>query len=176
MKEVKKYIDDAVTKTVAELKRQGLLVENRQTSFQKTEQLLYNYNNFRKAIRDKDEKINELKKSGIRKKSKSITSFNGGEYEMVTDAEKVEDKIKEIKDSIAITRSLLAVVDDALEKLQSDQYFDIIRMRYFEELPREKIAELLQVDVSTVSRNKNRLVNVLKIMLFSDDAIMEIFS
>ncbi len=42
---IEKYIDEAVKKTASEFKRQGLLKDNRQTPFQKTETLLYNYNN-----------------------------------------------------------------------------------------------------------------------------------
>ena len=48
---------------------------------------------------------------------------------------------------------LQAVLDD----LKNDSYFDIITMFYFEGYTVEKIAEQLDVDVRTVSRNKKRL-------------------
>lgn len=49
-------------------------------------------------------------------------------------------------------------------------------MKYFEGKTREEIAEHFDVDVSTISRNKNRLINLLQIRLFSDEVIYQIFS
>ena len=68
------------------------------------------------------------------------------------------------------------MIDKSLEKLHDDEYFKIINLKYFDNKKYEEIAELLEVDVSTVSRNKNRLINMLKIYLFSDDVINELFS
>ena len=39
----------------------------------------------------------------------------------------------------------------------------------------EEIAEILGKDVSWISKNKNRLISKLKIILFSDDVLKEIF-
>lgn len=54
-------------------------------------------------------------------------------------------------------------------------YYDIIQLKYFDKLSGEQIAEKLDIDASTVSRNKNRLINTLKINLFSEDVIDEFF-
>ena len=54
-------VKKAVEEAVVELKRNNLIVEGKQTPFQKTETLLFNYNNFRAAIRYKEEQIAELK-------------------------------------------------------------------------------------------------------------------
>lgn len=45
----------------------------------------------------------------------------------------------------------------ALDEVKDDRYFDIITMFYFERYTVEQIAEQLDVDVRTVSRNKKRL-------------------
>jgi RNA polymerase sigma factor (sigma-70 family) len=165
------------TAVVLELKRQGLMKDNRQTPFQKTEQLLYNYTNFNDAINDKYEKIEEIKSEGLPKKSKGITSWGGNQtLDTSSESEKAEDKIKVIEDSIIITRKFIAIIDTALQKISDDPYFIIIRMKYFENRTREEIAEELEVDVSTITRNKNRLINTLKITLFSDEVIYELFS
>ena len=73
------------------------------------------------------------------------------------------------------TVKLVNKVDQALEKISDDPYFDIIRMFYFERLPREWIACEFLCTETTVSRNKTRLVNQLKVMLFSDEVIFELF-
>ena len=168
----------AVSETVTEMKRQSLIIENKQTPFQKTETLLFNYNHFKEAIRDKEEQIREIKEMGLSKKSKSITSFSGGSgyIEVKSDMEKAEEKIEMIEFSIKTTRNFIKIIDDAVSALKDDRYYELIRMRYFEGLTREEIAEYFDCDVSTVNRNKNRLINLLQIRLFSDEVIQQIFA
>lgn len=162
---------------VSQLRKQGLLKNNRQSPFQKTETLLYNYNNFKNAINDKVERINEIMQEGIRQKSKSITSFVGNaSYEIKSDSDKADEKIESIEQSIQTTKNFIKIIDAAIEMLQDDPYYELIHMKYFEGKSREDIAEYFEVDASTISRNKNRLVNLLQIRLFSDEVIYEMFS
>jgi len=164
-------------KVVLEFKKKGLLKDNRQSAFQKTEILLYNYKNFNDAIKEKKLQVKEVKVYGIKEKSKSITSFSSGNSFTIKDEdEKIEDKIEQLESSILITKNLISVIDKALEKLHDDQYYKIIKLKYFDKKRSEEIAEYFNIDISTVSRNKNRLINVLKIYLFSDEAITEMFS
>lgn len=167
----------AVEETVMELKRQNLMNDGRQTPFQKTETLLFNYNNFKAALKDKEEQIREIRENGIRKISKSITSFSGDEGFMSTktDSEKAEERIAAIEYSIHSTRKFLKVIDEALDGLRDDPYFDLIEMRYLCGYSREEIANEFGCDVKTVTRNKNRLINMLQIRLFSDEVIKQIF-
>lgn len=183
MKQLKNTISDNINniiqKTISdmmfELKRQGLMKDNK-TAFQKTEQLLYNYNNFLQVIKDKEKHIEFIQEGGIQKKSASICSFqSGGSFDTKTDNEKADEQIETIQNSIIVTRSYIDIIDDALDKIVNDKYYDIIVMRYFEAETREVIAESFEVDVATISRNKNRLINILKISLFSDEVIKEIF-
>lgn len=171
-------VKKAVEQCVCEMKRQNLVVEGKQTPFQKTETLLFNVNNFKAVIKDKEAEIEELRQFGMRKKSASITSFSGntGLIEVKTDAEKVEEKIEMIEFSISTTRSFIRIIEDAVSALKDDPYYDLIRLRYFEGCTGEQIAEHFDCDVRTVSRNKNRLINLLQIRLFSDEVIRQIFA
>jgi len=167
---------DVVQKLLVELKKQGLTKYNKQTAFQKTEQLLYNYMNFKQVIADKQKLIEQIKQEGIQKRSKSIVNFTGN-YQLDTrnDFEKAQDQIEALENSIRITKRCIAMIDDALSKISNDKYYDLIRLRYFEGKSREEIAEYFDVDVATISRNKSRLIDTLKIHLFSDEVICEIF-
>jgi RNA polymerase sigma factor (sigma-70 family) len=177
MNDIKKIIIETCDEMTHALKRQGLMKDNKQTPFQKTEQLLYNYKNFKAAIEDKQEQIMTIQEIGVPQKSKSITSFTGGgSYEIQSEGDKAEDKIQAIESSIVVTRKFISIIDNALRKIGDDPYFGIIQLKYFDEKTREEIAELMGVDVSTITRNKNRLINMLKITLFSDEVIYEIFS
>lgn len=126
--DVNEIIHETVDYTIAKLKLSGLMKDNRQTAFQKTEQILKNYN--------------ELKKS----------------YSEDGTAKKFVD-----------------IVDNALKELLDDMYYDIIPMMYFENQTREAIAEYFDTTVTTISRNKRRLINKLKCMIFADDVIYELF-
>jgi len=171
-------VKKAVAEAICELKRQQLLIDGRQTPFQKTETLLFNYNNFQSAIKEKEEQIKELKSWGLKEKSKSITTFSGtnGYVEVKSDEEKTEDRIKEIESSMHVTKTFIKVIDDALAGLQDDPYYDLISMRYFKGCSRTEIADHFMCDERTVTRNKNRLINLLQIKLFSDQVIQQIFA
>lgn len=47
---------------------------------------------------------------------------------------------------------------EALDRLRNDMYFDIIPMYYHNRYTLENISERLYTDISTVSRNKKRLL------------------
>lgn len=126
--DVSEIIQETVNCTIAKLKMSGLMKDNRQTAFQKTEQILKNYN--------------ELKKS----------------YSEDGTAKKFVD-----------------IVDNALKELYDDLYYDIIPMIYFENQTRETVAEYFDTTVTTISRNKRRLINRLKYLIFADDVIYELF-
>lgn len=171
-------VKKAISETVSELKRQQLLIDGKQTPFQKTETLLFNYNNFQSAVKEKEEQIADLKKYGLNKKSTSITSFTGGDgyIEVKSEQDKADERIESIESSIHVTKTFVRIIDDALSSLKGDPYYDLISMRYFEGCSREEIAEHFDCDVRTINRQKNRLVNRLAIVLFSDEVIQQIFS
>lgn len=73
------------------------------------------------------------------------------------------------------TVKLVAKIEDALKDIEDDIYYDVIPMFYFHNETREYIAERFGCTETTVSRNKTRLLNQLKLKLFSDDVIFELF-
>lgn len=125
--DIKKIIEDTVNATVIKLKMSGLMKDGRKTAYQKTEELLRNYNNFCKA----------------------------------------EDQ--------PYAKKIVRIIDDTLEDIEDDPYGEIIPLIYFEGETRESVAEYFDTTVTTISRNKTRLINILKVRLFSDDVIYELF-
>lgn len=129
--EVMKLIDKAAKKaakqTTLELKLAGLIRDNDKNVFQKTEEILKNYNLF-----------------------------------------KLSDEPH--------TKKLLAKIEKAMQTIENDPYKEIIKMFYFEDVSREEVAEYFNTSVTTISRNKTRLINKLKVILFSDETVFEIYS
>lgn len=124
--DVKRLIDDTVSETLIKLKKLGLMKEGKKSAYNKTEELLRNYPEWKNM-----------------------------------DGE--------------LTKKLIGILDEELKKLEDDPYYDIIPMSYFENATYEDIAEYFDVSTRTVMRNKIRLINKLKVVLFSDDVITEIF-
>lgn len=164
-------------RVVLELKKQGLLKDNTQTPFQKTETLLYNYNNFQEVIKDKEKQIEELQNNYSGMKSKSITSFSTDpRCNFTSEAEEKADEIAKLENNIRVTKNFIKTINAALDLIREDPYFDIIRMKYFDGATREEMADHFGVDVKTITRNKNKLINKLQIKLFSDEYITRIFA
>lgn len=67
-------------------------------------------------------------------------------------------------------------VEEALNEIINDPYYDIIPMVYFDRLTQEDVAFRLGVYQSSVSRMRTRLINKIKIVLFPDEVIDELFS
>ena len=128
MDDIKSIIQNTVDYTIAKLKLCGLMKDNRQTAFQKTEQILRSYNDMKKSYSE----------DGTAKK-------------------------------------FIDIVDTGLAELKSDLYYNIIPMIYFENCSREEVAEYFNTTVTTISRNKRRLIEKLKLFIFADDVIYELF-
>lgn len=174
---IEKTAEETAQRVVLELKKQGMLKDNKETPFQKTEKLLYNYNNFLDSIRDRENMIEELENGSIGIKSRSITSFSTAPIsDFTSEAEKKADEIENHKNQIRVTKNFISTIDSALELISGEKYYEIIRMWYFERKSREEIADYYKVDVKTITRNKNKLINRLQIRLFSDEYITQIFA
>lgn len=159
---------------IAGLKREKM-VRTKRNAYQKIELLLYNYKDFKEIIKNKEEQIKSITKNGLTKKSKDITSYSANNGEYLNEIEKNENEIENIEKSIRTTRQLIKLIDASLDKIREDTYFEVIQMFYIDGISRDDIAAHLDCDVRTIGRNKKRLVDVMKMDLFSSDYISEIF-
>lgn len=71
------------------------------------------------------------------------------------------DRIKTLEDSIVLCELQIENIDSALEQIKDDFYFSIIPLKYFKLKSECAISFALNCDVSTVYRNKNRLLRML---------------
>lgn len=177
---IKAVAEQTAKHTVLELRKQGMMKDDKQTPYQKTETLLYNYNSFLAAIEDKEEEINEIRVTGLKKRCNSVIPNPGSGTivrETKTEQQKIDEKIADIEASISVTMRCIDIIDEQLEQLRnSEVYFELIPLKYFQGKTYEEIAEYFHCDVRTVYRQKKNLINKLQIRLFSDDVINQIFS
>ena len=125
---IEEIIAETVNTTIAKLKLAKLIKDDRQTAFEKTEQILRSYDDMKKSHSE----------DGTAKK-------------------------------------FIDIVDNALKQIKDDPYYDIIPMMFFGKESRETIAEYFDTTVTTISRNKRRLIEKLKCLIFADDVVVELF-
>lgn len=73
------------------------------------------------------------------------------------------------------TEKLVCKIDEAMEDIKDDIYYELVPLFYFENATKESLADKYNVTVRTITRQKGNLVNKLKTRLFSDDVIQELF-
>lgn len=71
-------------------------------------------------------------------------------------------------------KNICTEVEKALAMIKSDQYYDVIELYYFQDIPVDVIAGQIGCSISTAFRNKKRLIGKLAVYLFADDVIREI--
>jgi DNA-directed RNA polymerase specialized sigma24 family protein len=162
-------IKEVVEKTAQE-SVQAVKLNNAEESrnyFRETEILLYNYPALRQKVESDEEFLYDPEAAAAPPvKSKDIVRFSGGGHGLDMDR-----YTEGIKSSMMRTRQEVLRIERALDAIKDDRYFNIIPMKYFDEVAIEEIAELFDCDVTTIRRNKNRLINRVKIMIFGTDAL-----
>ena len=171
MSNTDKIIETAVNKAI-EILRQKNMIKLPLNSYQKTELLLRNYKHFKNVIINKDKKIAEIRAEGIVKKGHS--GETKGSFTYVSELERIEDKIERFERKLIKMMDSIEMLEKALEKIKKDDYYEIIELYYFENKSRMEISEELCVDPATVSRNRKRLIDILKSDIFPDDFLDEI--
>lgn len=167
--------EEIVKVVLDELRDRGLIKENQRSAYSSTELLLYNRKNLENAIHENDMEISELREYGLPKKSASIVSMDapsGGikENEFVI----IEDRVNRLQQSNARITALIHKMDRLLKQYGSAKYPDLIKRLYFDGMTREECAEVYNCDVATISRNKSKIINSLKVVLFPNEVAGEL--
>lgn len=170
------FIKNIIESTIHELNNKKMINKKPMTAYKKTEQVLYGYNDYIKAVQDKKEKIDEIKKYGLNKRSGSIIPMPSGASNNASEEEKIQEAIETLQKSIVLTERYIAIIEESLKKIKNDPYSNLIDMIYFEGKSNEEAAAYFKVDGSTIRRNRKQLVKKLSIYLFSDEVIMELYS
>lgn len=162
-----------VVKIVINELQERNLIKKVKDSYKNTEYLLNNFDLLNKSISDMKLQIEDLKTYGIRKSGKAAVVVSQNMVKVDEDTI-IEQRISELKQAIHRTKSVINSINHILQDLKSDKYYQIIDLKYFKKLSHEEIAEMLECDVSTVSRNRNRLINLIKVRIFPNSFVDEL--
>ena len=172
-----KDIDRIADKIIEKMKTdREIKTEKQLTPFQKTEKLLSELSLLKGAIDSKNMLIEDLKKEGIsiQKRETGVNVQSSKVY--LSELEKVENRIEKLQEEIARIENVISMVERALDTIRNDKYYNIIEMKYFEDLTFENIAEKLNISVRTAKRHKNFMIRQLQIIIFSDDVLKSILN
>lgn len=147
------------------------------SAYSQTEALLFNYNNFRKIIRQKQQEIEDIRKYGVCERGSAVVQYGGNSggipRGIVLDEERVEEAIRNVEKSMETTVQAIEMIDKNMAALKSDPYYKVLEMRYFEERTQEDIAVKFNCTQQNIAYHKRRLVKELSIKLFPDKVIGE---
>lgn len=165
---INKTSERTAKEIVEELKKQRLL-KNNISFYKKTEILLYNYETLKKAVEQKDEDIKYIQEYGLPERSKSIVFYSTSSGSISAEDRYLE-LIERYQLEKAETERDITRIENALDKVRDDKYFKIIELKYLDQAAKtdEEIAEMLGKDQSTITRNRNRLINSIKTILFPE--------
>lgn len=173
-------IDESVliqktTETVFEILRtNGFEIKEKKSTFQRTEQLLYLVPKLRKAVNHNKQKIKDLQKYGINKKGSAVHVVPSSTPLKLDEDEIIDKEINKLKQRNHIIDSQIKWINDILLTLANDKYYDLIRLKYYDNKTNEEIAEYFKCDEKTIRRNRNRIINNLRGLLFPKDSIDEL--
>ena len=172
-----KDIDRIADKIIERMKTdREIKTEKQLTPFQKTEKLLSELALLKGAIDSKNMLIEDLKKEGIsnQKRETGVNVQSSKIY--LSELEKVENRIEKLQEEIVRIENVVNMVERALDTIKNNKYYDIIEMKYFDELTFEHISEKLDISVITAKRYKNKMIRQLQLVIFSDDVIKNILN
>ena len=143
---------------------------------EKAEKLLSELALLKGAIDSKNMLIEDLKKEGIsiQKRETGVNVQSSKVY--LSELEKVENRIEKLQEEITRIENVVNMVERALGTIRNNKYYDIIEMKYFDDLTFEHISEKLDISVITAKRYKNKMIRQLQLVIFSDDVIKNILN
>lgn len=65
-------------------------------------------------------------------------------------------------------------IDEALKKIEADEYYGVIQSRYFDGMTIAEISEIYDCKYQNISKKRNKLVKILASELFPEDVLNEI--
>lgn len=139
-------------------------------AYKAIERRLYAVPVLRKKLEDDMACLAEIKQYGPQQKSSSITRFMKNGIRL-TPEEIQEVLIMDMEAGIAADQYELDNIEKALAGIADDEYYLTVSGRYLQGLSNEQIAERIPCEISTVWRNRKRLVQQLAVLLYGAAAV-----
>lgn len=173
----KNEIVNITVETVFEtLRKNGFEIKEKKTTFQQTEQLLYLMPQLKEAINHNKKRIEDLHSFGlpIHQSGKGAHVVPENTFGRMNEDELIEKEINKLLQRNHIINTQIKWLNSILNSFKREKYYELIRLKYFENKNNYEIAEHFECDERTIRRNKNDLINRLKVLLFPTDSMNEL--
>ncbi|MEG0835302.1 MAG: hypothetical protein RR413_07625 [Christensenellaceae bacterium] len=170
-KEIKRYIDETAKKVLASITP----VTNKtgyKNCYKQTEARLYAYPVLQENIKRYEQDIKDLEREKITCRSKDLARFSACATGIrLTPEEIQEGKIIGMQIKLERDQKEVNELNAALEDIESDDYYIVIKERYFDGINDTIIANKIPCDERTVRRNRARLIKKISIRLYGAEAL-----
>lgn len=170
-KEIKRYIDETAKKVLASITP----VTNKtgyKNCYKQTEARLYAYPVLQENIKRYEQDIKDLEREKITCRSKDLTRFSACATGIrLTPEEIQEGKIIGMQIKLERDQKEVNELNAALEDIEADDYYIVIKGRYFDGINDTIIANKIPCDERTVRRNRARLIKKISIRLYGAEAL-----
>jgi hypothetical protein len=138
--------------------------------FAKVEVMLYAYKGALESVKVKEEALEELKKYGLPHFSPSYVGTNNDKNRQ----DALEEEVERLERSISFLARTIRLIESGLSVIKGDEYFELIKLKYFENKTMEDIAEHMNTGLTTIYRNRERLIYKLIKIIFAEDILRDI--
>ncbi|WP_338943044.1 DUF1492 domain-containing protein [Fusobacterium polymorphum] len=136
-----------------------MVTQEQKIIFRKMEEILKNYPKYQKRI---EIEIENLKNPQI-KKSCGPGGQGGGNYEFKSEVEQIEELKQRIANNISRYKEIIFRIDECLNMVQDHKDYGFIRMKYFDRMTYEEIADALNISLKSTYSMRNRILGALEI-------------
>lgn len=127
--------------------------------FRKMEEILRNYPKYQKRIKME---IENLQNPQL-KKSCGPGGQYGNNYDFKSEMEQIEELKQRISNNISRYEEIIFRIDECLSMVQDHKDYGFIKMKYFDKMTYEEIAEKLGVSLMSTYRMRNNILSALEI-------------
>ena len=127
--------------------------------FRKMEEILRNYPKYQKRI---EVEMENLKNPQI-KKTCGPGGQGGSNYDYKSEVEQIEELKQRISNNISRYKEIIFRIDECLDMVKDHKDYGFIKMKYFDRMTYEEIAEKLGVSLMSTYRMRNNILSTLEI-------------
>ena len=136
-----------------------MAVKEQKIIFRKMEEILINYPKYQKRIKME---IENLQNPQL-KKSCGPGGQYGNNYDFKSEMEQIEELKQRISNNISRYEEIIFRIDECLSMVQDHKDYGLIKMKYFDKMTYEEIAEKLGVSLMSTYRMRNNILSALEI-------------
>ena len=131
------------------------------------QKLLYNYKAYKRILTDKARLLEEIRTYGLPSKSSSVSIYPTTTGDKKDEKELEDETIKTLEHQISQLTRHINQIDGAMELIENDEYFGIIKYKYFNKMTHAAIGRMFNIDPSGINRHDKRLLKELAKVIFA---------